>query len=82
MKRLTLTLLALSLLVLPGCDAGALEFTACTAQDDKLSLAFRSPKKALKYLEALVEANEQGERIDDTVELVKRVKTCIEPLVD
>ena len=82
MKRLIVLPVLLLLLLVPSCDAGALEFTLCTAEDDVLRGAFTNPKRAVKYLDALIEANEQGERVDDTIDLAKRIRKCIEPLAN
>lgn len=68
-------------LLLTGCDPGSarkvIDFTECAAKDSSLSVALKNPKKAVRYLDALVEANEKGQRIDETIDLARRLQTCV-----
>lgn len=79
-KILLFTLLCVAPLSSTGCDAAVIEVGKCAADDQVLSVALKDRERAIKYIDALIEANEKGERIDDTLSLLRKIRTCVEPL--
>ena len=81
MRRLlpVLTIFAFS----GGCDRSSgrevIKVAGCALEDEKLSVAFRSPQKAKAYLERLGERLEDGEAkaIEAAADLVARLAECV-----
>ena len=70
-----------SLLFTGSCERGqVVKFSGCAIGDERLSVAVRTPKKAVSYLGRLEErlkANEPG-AAEDAADLVHRLRSCIE----
>lgn len=84
MKRLPLYL-AIALAPLAGaaitsCDQQVVKVTQCALTDGKLSIAFRDPARAKKYLTTLGERLKAKEApaINEAADLVARIVECLD----
>ena len=80
-KTLLSAFLCVGAISTTGCDADVIKVSKCAIADDQLSVAFKDPKRAWKDLGILIEANEKGERVDDTISLLNKIRACVRPLV-